>query len=338
MRRRQTAALILCAALLLSGCAARSTALLEDEMGAFNAIFSLELSPSDMTDITKEALSEGRAGKFRAVTKVYEAGESGYAMVCEPVAYNGPVRIAVGIDGDGVTKGVRILGHSETDHYVRNFEDEWFTGRFAGKNTDTYLKVSLLEAAHESDIIAITGATVTTQGVVNGVNAAMGLYREAILGEEAPPVDYMASDETPFQEVLEEKGTIAVRAENTVLGEVSLEDIREMPSVRRKMVIHSSEGDTTHDFRGTLLLNVLNAVAPGINDNYSWVRTVGVDDYMSDISMDEVNMENQVYLMYEDWGEPIARKDGTPGGMRVVVLDDMFGQRFTNYMVEVIVE
>jgi hypothetical protein len=54
--------------------------------------------------------------------------------------------------------------------------------------------------------------------------------------------------------------------------------------------------------------------------------------------MDEVLAENAVYLMYEDNGKPLLTKDGKPGAMRVVVLDDVFGQRFTNYMIEIVLE
>jgi len=54
--------------------------------------------------------------------------------------------------------------------------------------------------------------------------------------------------------------------------------------------------------------------------------------------MEEVRAENAVYVMYEDNGQPLKTKMGEPGAMRVVVLDDVFGQRFTNYMIEFVLE
>lgn len=102
-----------------------------------------------------------------------------------------------------------------------------------------------------------------------------------------------------------------------------------MPSVKRTMSIHSTSGTTKHSFRGTLLSNVIA---------YEWVQPIGVDDYMSDISMEEVMADNCVYVMYEDNGEPLQTKTGEPGAMRVVVLDDVFGQRFTNYLIELVLE
>lgn len=131
-----------------------------------------------------------------------------------------------------------------------------------------------------------------------------------------------------------ENGAITVTDGTTVLGTVSLEEIKEMPSVKRRVAVNSTSGNSVHDFRGTLMSNVLNSVNPHIVEEFSSVLPVGSDAYMSGISMDEVTAENRVYIMYEDNGEPIERRDGSQGGMRVVVVGDVFGQRFTNYLSE----
>jgi hypothetical protein len=135
-----------------------------------------------------------------------------------------------------------------------------------------------------------------------------------------------------------ETGSIAIRAYGSVLGNVSLEQIRQMPSVTRTISIHSTSGTTNHKFRGTLLSNVIAAVNPDLFSSCQTVMPVGVDDYESNITMEEVLAENSVYLMYEDNGKPLKTKDNQPGAMRVIILDDVFGQRFTNYMIEVVLE
>lgn len=132
-----------------------------------------------------------------------------------------------------------------------------------------------------------------------------------------------------------ENGTLIIRDESSILGTVTIEEIRSMPSVKRRVAVNSTSGNSTHDFRGTLLSNVLGRVSPEIVDNYNSVLPVGSDAYMSGISMDEVREENGVYIMYEDNGKPIETLDGQPVGMRIVVLEDMFGQRFTNYLSEI---
>lgn len=336
---RTALALVLLLALALSACGGQSTELTPQELNAFNVILDAKLTAEELTDVTADFMTKERQEKFEAVKKVYRTPEGDYAFVSKPVAYNGPVDLAVCVDGEThETIDMRIVEHVETDHYVRNMEEDWFTDRFAGKTVAEYLNVVHLEAERDNEVIIITGATVTTQGIVNGVNAIMGVYREAVLGETAEAVPYMVEGfEGPEpEEVLQETGSLVIRAEGRILGEVSLEEIRELPSVQRQMVIQSSVGDTEHSFRGTLLSGVLDLVDPALKEQYQWVQTIGVDDYISDLAMEEVRKENAVYLMYEDQDQPLLRKDGLDGAMRVVVLDDTFGQRFTNYMIEIV--
>jgi len=325
-------------AVLLCACG-QSTGPTEKEIDALNEIFDKSYTAEDLKDITDEAL-KGRQEKFRAVKKVFTTPEGDFGFIAAPVAYNGPVTIALGIDREsGTTLGMRIIEHMETEHYVRDLHNNWFVERFKGKSVNKYLKLARLEADQDNEIVIVTGATVTTEGILNGVNACMGVYQEYELGKEANPVPYMVKFEREEGEGPEENGKLAIRAYGVVLGEVTLDQIREMPSVKRTMTIRSaSEGTTAHSFRGTLLSNVLAAVDPDILNEYEWVQPIGVDDYMSKISMEEVLAENNVYVMYEDNGKPLETKKGKPGAMRVVVLDDIFGQRFTNYLIEIVLE
>lgn len=309
------------------------------ELHAFNEILSQKYTVQDFTIVTKEVITGERKEKFKAVKKVFTTPEGDYAFISKPVAYNGPVTLAVVIDRKtGTTVGMKIIEHMETEHYVRDMNNNWFTERYAGKKIDPYLQLVHLEAVRDNQIIAITGATVTTEGITNGVNACLGIYKEAVLGQKASTVPYMVKFEKEEGEGPEETGSLAIRAYGVVLGEASLEKIKEMPSVTRTMNIHSTSGTTRHRFKGTLLANVIAAVDPELLNKYQSVQPVGVDDYMSNISMDEVLAENAVYLIYEDNGKPLLTKDGKPGAMRVIVLDDVFGQRFTNYMIEIVLE
>ena len=332
-------ALVLLLALgAFAACGQESSELTEEEIASLEEIFGQSFAEGDLTDKTAEFMTKERQEKFKAVKKVYETPEGDFAFITKPIAYNGPIDLAVGVDSESnSTIGLKIVKHIETPHYVRDIENDWFTGRFAGKSTDSYLKSVYLEAEADNEVVTITGATVTTDGIINGVNAVMGVYQEAVLGQEAGAVDYMvAGFEGPEEEeAVKETGTLKIRAEGTVIGEINLNKIQELPSVNRRMVIQSSQGDTSHDFTGTLLSNVLDAVDPSLKEQYQYVEAVGIDEYLSAISMDEVKMENNVYLMYMDGGELLKTKDGNSGSMRIVVLDDTFGQRFTNYLIEI---
>ncbi|HPT69427.1 MAG TPA: FMN-binding protein, partial [Syntrophomonas sp.] len=175
--------LIIILAVFTAGCGETNEPT-EEELKAFNEILSQKYSVQDFKIVTKEVMTDERQEKFKAVKKVFTTPEGDYAFISKPVAYNGPVNLAVVIDREtGTTVGMKIVEHMETEHYVRDMSNSWFTERFAGKQTDPYLELVHLEAKRDNQIIIITGATVTTEGITNGVNACLGVYKEAVLGQ-----------------------------------------------------------------------------------------------------------------------------------------------------------
>ena len=327
--------LSICLLAALCGCKRQHTALTEKEGAAIAAICGVDIA--DFNDISRSVLTKERAAKFPAAAKIYQSGDL-YAFILKPIAYNGPLTLAMVIDGGGESLGLRIVEHTETPHYVRDMENTWFTRRFADKRAEEYLKLVRLKAHADNEIVAITGATVTTEGVINGVNAAFGLYQEYVLGQIAADVPYMVRFEPGQGDGPVETESLAIRAYGLVLAEISLENIRALPAVKRTLSIHSSAGITQHAFRGTLLSNILELIDPRLMEEYNWALAVGVDDYISGIAMAEIQAENSVFVMYEDNGEPLPKKNGRPGALRIVVLDDIFGQRFTNYLLEIVLE
>jgi len=139
------------------------------------------------------------------------------------------------------------------------------------------------------------------------------------------------------QERLDE-GEIRIKAGNNILGVVTLEDVKQLPVVKKKLAINSTLGITKHQFTCTPLSEVFNKIDPNIVNEYKKVIAIGVDNYASAIKMDEVLEKNNVYLVYEDNGKPLKSKIGEEGTMRVVILNDVFGQRFTNFLVEMRLE
>lgn len=332
--RRLAPAILIGLCLLLCACQAKLT---EEEQAALTQLLPGE-TLTDITDDLFSANGEWRE-KFKAVDRVFRTEDGDWAVLAKPIGYNGPITLALTVDHEtAASSGMVIVAHNETRHYVRGLEEDWFTSRFTEKKAGEALRVVKLEAQTPADVVAITGATVTTQAVVNGVNAALALYAEAVLGREQAAVPYTVDFQAEQGDGPEENGKLAVRAYGTVLGEISLDEIKELPSVERALTIHSTAGTTEHRFTGTLLYNVLQAVDPTLTEEYDLLMTVGVDEYCSGIEMREVLKENAVYLVYADQGQPLPRKGGSPGGMRVIILDDFYGQRFTNYLLEVDLE
>lgn len=134
------------------------------------------------------------------------------------------------------------------------------------------------------------------------------------------------------------EGRIRIKAGSEVIGEITVDEISKLPAVNKKMVIDSTSGLTKHNFTCTPLLGVFNQIDPEIATRYKRVITRGVDNYTSGLDMEEVMEKNNVYLVYADNGEPLQSKNGDAGTMRIVILNDPFGQRFTNYLVEIELE
>lgn len=131
--------------------------------------------------------------KFPAVKKAFaitSGGKKDYAFLSSPLGYRSTIDLLVVIDGEkNELLGIRVLQHDETPLYGGDsLTKEWFLNRFKNKSAGAYLNRVALEQSQPNDIIQITCATVSSQAVINGVNAAMGAYRELSLGEEAQPV------------------------------------------------------------------------------------------------------------------------------------------------------
>ncbi len=135
-----------------------------------------------------------------------------------------------------------------------------------------------------------------------------------------------------------EEGKIKLKAENDILGEITLEEVKKLPAVNKKMAISSTGGLTKHNFTGTPLLEIFNHMDPEIVKRYKRVIIRGVDNYTSGVTMEEVLEKNNVFVVYADNGEPLKSKTGKEESMRIVILNDQFGQRFTNYLVEMQLE
>ena len=81
----------------------------------------------------------------------------------------------VGIQNDGKVNGISILSINETAGLGMNADSDAFKSQFANKQVDmfTYTKTG---STSIEEIDALSGATVTTKAMVNGVNAAISAF------------------------------------------------------------------------------------------------------------------------------------------------------------------
>jgi Na+-translocating ferredoxin:NAD+ oxidoreductase subunit G len=127
-----------------------------------NEIIELE---EDFINIVKE--SHG------AVAGVYVAAKDGetlgYVIKTLPSGYNGPVEIFTVIDNQGIIAGMMVGKNEETGGLGTLIEEEDFTSKFKG-----------IDASEEVAVDVISGATVSSEAAVRGVNIARQAYLDFI--------------------------------------------------------------------------------------------------------------------------------------------------------------
>lgn len=121
------------------------------------------------------------------IVEVFKATDSsgiglGYVItVTDKEGYGGEIKMTIGITGDGIVNGISFLTLTETAGVGMKAAEAKFKNQFAGKEAQIFEYTSNTEGL-DNHIDAISGATVTTKAVTNGVNAGVLAY-EFISGE-----------------------------------------------------------------------------------------------------------------------------------------------------------
>ena len=97
--------------------------------------------------------------------------------------YGGDIQFSIGIRMDGTINGISILSISETAGLGMRAE-EVLKPQFAGKQVEQF-EYTKSGAVTETQIDAISGATITTNAVTNGVNAGLYYFRTVLGGGSA---------------------------------------------------------------------------------------------------------------------------------------------------------
>ncbi len=148
-----------------------------------------------------------------ALYEVKKDGESaGYCVKTSAKGYENPIEILVAIDAEGAVAGVEVLSIDETIGYGKNIESEEFLSQFKGKNEE--LTVVRGKADVSSKISAVSGATVSSNAVKEGVNHALAAVSQLRAdAEEKAAAEKAAAEAKAAEELL--------TAENNAEGEVA---------------------------------------------------------------------------------------------------------------------
>ena len=156
-------------------------------MASMEAVYGLD-EETDAAQVQAEAdavLTENDMGDIRveeAYRAVDESGETlGIVMNLTTSGYGGEINFSMGIQKDGTVNGIEILSISETAGLgMRATEDE-FKSQFSGKNVEKFA-VTKSGASADEEIDAISGATITSNGMTKGVNAGICYFRSLVEG------------------------------------------------------------------------------------------------------------------------------------------------------------
>ena len=106
------------------------------------------------------------------VTEAFRADDLGYVVRVSPSGFGGAIDMMVGISSEGAVTGVVIVSHTETASLGANCTREEFRAQYPGA------KEALSVDKDGGTIEALTGATVTSRAVTEGVNAALAFVKE----------------------------------------------------------------------------------------------------------------------------------------------------------------
>ena len=93
----------------------------------------------------------------------------------------GSITFSVGIQNDGTVNGYSITSISETPGLGMKAQEEPFYSQFEGKNVDSFTVVKSTPSA-DNEIEAISGSTITSKAMANGVNACLTYFHSVLEG------------------------------------------------------------------------------------------------------------------------------------------------------------
>lgn len=176
-------------------------------LNAFKSVFTeyfekdsqykdLEYDKLTFSDVKLDELSTlkdnlSKAGYSEKIVLINEAvradiGDSyvGYAItVTSRGGYGGDIKFTVGFLLDGTVTGISYLSIAETAGLGMEAKNTSFTNKFVGKSGGNFVVNKDNTEGLPNEIDAISGATITTRAITQGVNAAYITFSEIMGGD-----------------------------------------------------------------------------------------------------------------------------------------------------------
>ncbi|NLG05599.1 MAG: RnfABCDGE type electron transport complex subunit G [Clostridia bacterium] len=149
-------------------------------------------SIEDVKEETQSILDQAGFDQ-ESIDEIYEACDQsgqkiGYVLsVTSKEGYGGDINFMMGIDMEGVLNGIEIISINETAGLGMKAKEPDFINQFSDRKVQQFT-LTKGGASQDYEIDALSGATVTSNAMVNGVNAGL-TYFNAICAKGGAETD-----------------------------------------------------------------------------------------------------------------------------------------------------
>ena len=127
----------------------------------------IEAQKDEVQEMLATLFPEMDAYEFDEASGIYTilaGGAIGHAVMARATGYGGPIDILVGLEPSNRLRGIRVISQQETPGLGAKIVEASFLDQFAGLALE---ELTLSSVGGEVD--AITGATISTSAVIEGV-------------------------------------------------------------------------------------------------------------------------------------------------------------------------
>lgn len=135
----------------------------------------------DFIDVESGVYDEvvAKYNNLNGILEAKKGGETiGYVFKVFSNGFDGKMNNAIIIATDGTILGYRNLTNTETPGFGKQIEEPMFYERFNGKSVANSDEIKIGSGGAENEIEAISGSTISSKGVVKGLNEAVSAYKE----------------------------------------------------------------------------------------------------------------------------------------------------------------
>jgi electron transport complex protein RnfG len=110
------------------------------------------------------------------VYRCYQLDDQQYYFITKTDGYKEDMLIGVLVKSESVLN-VDIIYENESDKYGEYVTEDWFLERFVMDVSNEMVLVKM-KKEHDNEVVAITGATMSSQGVLDAVNKCISIMEE----------------------------------------------------------------------------------------------------------------------------------------------------------------